>query len=152
VTLGAKTDTDLLRGLADATGGSLSELSPGEDLGWRTFDLVAALRTPRLTDVSAELLDGQGAKLTSPSYASARQLAQGEDLEIVARIAPEQGVSAVRLRGGWGRRWSKTYPIAKTGAGAYALAALGSSPDRSTRSRRRVATRTRFAHSGSSTS
>ncbi len=87
VAVGKKMDSMVLRGLASATGGMFTTMNPGDDLGWRSFDMIAALNTPRLVDVEASLLDGEGRAITEGStYVSARQLADGEELSVVAKL------------------------------------------------------------------
>src|SRR5204863_6697361 len=40
VAVGDPVDAEVLRGLADASGGLSATLNPGEDLAWRVFDLI----------------------------------------------------------------------------------------------------------------
>ena len=79
-------DAVLLRRLAAATGGLATTMNPGDDLGWRAFDLVATLNTPRILDLTAELETASGAVVPVAAYADSAQLADGEELSVVAKV------------------------------------------------------------------
>lgn len=99
VGVGDAPDTQTLQGLAGATGGYATTIDLSDDVAWRTFDLVSALHTQRATDVTARLVDGQGAALGGQVYLGAPQLAEGEQLELVARATGRAAAAAVELRG-----------------------------------------------------
>lgn len=110
--VGDRLDAAVLRGLASATGGMFVTLNPGDDLDWRVFDLVAALDTPRAVDVEAELLDREGQPIAAQVYASTGQLAGGDEIAVVARLAGADPAS-LRLRGRiGGQPWEQTVTLA----------------------------------------
>jgi tetratricopeptide (TPR) repeat protein len=116
--VGARQDRAVLQALAAATGGAAWTLNPGQDLDWAVFDLVAALNTGRVTRVSAEIdggLDGE------PVYLSTRQIADGEELVVIARVGDElpRSISLRGLRDGdtWTHRLDLADADVDRGAG-----------------------------------
>jgi tetratricopeptide (TPR) repeat protein len=87
VGLGDGPDTQTLQGLASATGGYATTMDLADDLGWRAFDLVAALHTSRVTGLEARLVDAAGQGVPATVYLASPQLADGEELELVAKLA-----------------------------------------------------------------
>jgi hypothetical protein len=87
VGVGDGPDTQTLESLAAATGGYATTIDLADDVGWRAFDLVATLHTPRVVGLEAKLLDASGALVPSTAYLKTPQLADGEELELVAKIA-----------------------------------------------------------------
>jgi tetratricopeptide (TPR) repeat protein len=109
VGVGDGPDIQTIGALAAATGGYATTMDLADDLGWRAFDLVAALHTARVTSVSAKLVDGSGTIVPSTLYLASPQLADGEELELVAKLAGSGTPVAVELEGtqdgaGWKRR------------------------------------------------
>ncbi|HEY1812379.1 MAG TPA: VIT domain-containing protein [Kofleriaceae bacterium] len=92
-------DTQTLDSLAAATGGYATTLDLADDLGWRAFDLVAALHTARVTNLEARLVDAAGNTVPATSYLGAPQLADGEELELVAKLAGDGTPAALELAG-----------------------------------------------------
>src|SRR5439155_24864802 len=92
-------DTQTLDALATATGGYATTIDLSDDLGWRAFDLVAALHTARVTGIDAHLVDAQGNLVPSTLYPRSAQLADGEELEIVAKVAGSATPVAVEVSG-----------------------------------------------------
>ena len=87
VTLGDTMDAHLMSALTGATGGMWVTANPGDDLSWRAFDLVAALNTPRIVGLKARLIDNTGEPIKNATvYASRTTLADGEDIDVVARV------------------------------------------------------------------
>jgi len=103
VGIGDGPDTQTLGALAAATGGYTTTMDLADDLGWRAFDLVAALHTTRVTGLEAKLVDATGALVPATAYLNAPQLADGEELELVAKLASDtttgRGATAVELTG-----------------------------------------------------
>ncbi|MEO8840512.1 MAG: VIT domain-containing protein [Kofleriaceae bacterium] len=99
VGIGDGPDTQTLGALAAATGGYSTTMDLADDLGWRAFDLVAALHTTRVTGLEAKLVDAQGALVPATAYLNAPQLADGEELELVAKLASDHPATAVELTG-----------------------------------------------------
>jgi tetratricopeptide (TPR) repeat protein len=81
IAVGKKVDLSWLRDAANATGGGAYLMNPDEDLNWRVFDMLAALNTPRLTELSWEF---PGTPEGLVAYADRGTLAAGEALTIVA--------------------------------------------------------------------
>ncbi len=99
VGVGDGPDTQTLGALAAATGGYATTFDLADDLGWRTFDLVAALHTARATGIEAKLVDASGGLVPATAYLAAPQLADGEELELVAKLAGDHAPVAVELTG-----------------------------------------------------
>lgn len=113
VAVGDSMDAHVLRSLAAATGGMFTAMNPGEDLGWRAFDLIAALNTPRITGLQAALVDGEGVELGGAmTYASRTELADGEEVSVVSLVGGGEP-AAVKLTGMFdGSAWSQTIDLA----------------------------------------
>ncbi len=120
--VGDRVDGRLLGALADATGGLSATVSTGDDLAWRAFDLVAALETPRVVDLEATLVDAAGKTVDDASvYPSSHQLADGEELSVVARLGATTPV-ALELHGRRdGAAWSYRVPLDHARGGARYL-------------------------------
>ncbi len=99
VGVGDGPDTQTLESLAAATGGYATTLDLADDIGWRAFDLVAALHTARVTDLDARLVDASGGLVPSTTYVKSAQLADGEELELVTKLAGTGTPVAVELTG-----------------------------------------------------
>jgi len=122
--VGERVDANVLRELAWTTGGYFATMNPGDDLAWRAFDLIAALNTPRVVDLGATLLDGEGKPLgDAVAYASSRQLSDGEELSVVARLG-DAIPAAVELHGSlagspWSQRIALPAPAGGPKSGGY---------------------------------
>jgi tetratricopeptide (TPR) repeat protein len=105
--LGEGPDTLTLGSLAGATGGLMATIDLSDDLRWRAFDLIATLNTPRITGLTAQLYDAAGKGLPGALLRSP-QLADGEELEVVARLPAATPASVLELRG-WldGAPWNQ---------------------------------------------
>ncbi len=99
VGVGDGPDTQTLEALAASTGGYATTIDLADDVGWRAFDLVAALHTSRVTGVSARLLDASGALVPSAAYLRSPQLADGEEIELVAKLASDATPTTLELSG-----------------------------------------------------
>ncbi len=122
VGVGDGPDTQTLETLAGATGGYATTIDLADDVAWRAFDLIAALHTARVTGVEARLVDASGGLVPSTLYVRSPQLADGEELELVAKLAGGNAPAAVELTGTLdGAPWKKTValPSAGTGTGGY---------------------------------
>ncbi|MEO7729333.1 MAG: VIT domain-containing protein, partial [Kofleriaceae bacterium] len=119
VGLGDGPDTQTLGSLAAATGGYATTIDLADDLAWRAFDLVAALHTTRITGITARLLDAAGQLVPSTSYLASPQLADGEQLELVAQVTGTP--AALELTGTRnGAPWQRTIQLdAARRAGGY---------------------------------
>ncbi|HEX2688128.1 MAG TPA: VIT domain-containing protein [Kofleriaceae bacterium] len=112
VGIGDGPDTQTLQGLAAATGGYATTMDLSDDLGWRAFDLVAALYTARVTGLAARLVDASGQVVPSAMYLGSPQLADGEELELVAKLAGDGTPAAVELTGTMnGAPWRQTIAL-----------------------------------------
>jgi tetratricopeptide (TPR) repeat protein len=113
VGIGDGPDTQTLQGLASSTGGYATTIDLADDLAWRAFDLVAALHTARVTGIEATLVDDHGALVPSTTYLSSPQLADGEELELVTKLAGSGKPAAVQLHGMLdGMPWGRTVELA----------------------------------------
>jgi hypothetical protein len=113
VGVGDGPDTQTLEGLAGATGGYATTIDLADDVGWRAFDLIAALHTARVTGLDARLVDASGALVASTAYLKSPQLADGEELELVAKLASAGTPAVVELTGTLdGAPWHRTIALA----------------------------------------
>ncbi len=132
VGLGDGVDTRMLAGLAAATGGYATTIDLADDLDWRALDLVAALRTSRITGLAAKLVASDGSDVaatagTSPppaappnggavqstAFVRSPQLADGEQLELVAKLTGKAAPAAVLVTGTRdGKPWSQRIALA----------------------------------------
>jgi tetratricopeptide (TPR) repeat protein len=118
-------DTQMLDALAAATGGYATTFDVADDLGWRVFDLVAALHTPRVTGLEAKLVDAGGALVPATTYVKVPQLADGEELELVSRLAGTGTPVAVELTGTLeGAPWRQRVAIGQASGNAGYLPRL----------------------------
>jgi tetratricopeptide (TPR) repeat protein len=115
VGVGDGADTQTLDALAGATGGYATTMDLADDLRWRAFDLVAALHTARATGVSARLVDGNGRAVPATLYLRSPQLADGEELELVAKVSGDGAPAAVELDGSLaGTPWHRRVELPQT--------------------------------------
>ena len=121
VGVGDGPDTQTLETLASATGGYSTTIDLADDVAWRAFDLIAALHTTRVTGLEARLVDASGALVPSALYLKSSQLADGEELELVAKLAGGKAPAAVELTGTLnGAPWKRTIAVPTTGStGGY---------------------------------
>jgi hypothetical protein len=121
VGVGDGPDTQTLDALAAATGGFAATFDLSDDLRWRAFDLIAALHTSRVTGVSARLVDEAGQLVPATTYLPSAQLADGEQLQLVAKLAGTGTPAAIELTGTRGNApWKQTIKLgapASTSAG-----------------------------------
>ncbi|MEO7095157.1 MAG: VIT domain-containing protein, partial [Polyangiales bacterium] len=121
VGVGDGPDTQTLETLAAATGGYATTIDLADDVAWRAFDLIAALHTTRVTGLEARLVDANGALVPSALYLKSPQIADGEELELVAKLAGGKAPAAVELTGTLnGAPWTRTIEIPTSGStGGY---------------------------------
>ncbi|MBP6838785.1 MAG: FecR domain-containing protein [Kofleriaceae bacterium] len=124
VGVGDGVDQPTLRALADATGGAAVTLDLADDLGWRAFDLVAMLHGARVTGLSAVLVDAAGVPVADQAtYLGAGQLAEGEELDLAARVPDGARPAALILAGQLaGAPWQQRIELASAqdrGAAGY---------------------------------
>ncbi|MEM6989016.1 MAG: VIT domain-containing protein [Myxococcota bacterium] len=115
IAIGDGTDTRTFDALARATGGVSVVAQPGEDLGWRAFETISALSSPRLQNVAAVLLDEHGSEIADVEpLLSAVQLEHGQGVSVLAHGDALAGgrVHAVRLEATLdGEAWSETFDL-----------------------------------------
>ncbi len=125
VGIGDGPDTQTLGALAAATGGYATTMDLADDLGWRAFDLVAALHTARVTGLEGKLVDAAGQQVPATVYLGSPQLADGEELELVAKLAGDGTPVAAELTGTLdGRPWHQRVQLAAARDGAGYLPRL----------------------------
>jgi ferric-dicitrate binding protein FerR (iron transport regulator)/tetratricopeptide (TPR) repeat protein len=81
VGVGKRWNRSFMKLAAERTGGYFTQINPDEPLGWRSFELMAALNTPRLLDVRVTDDAGECRFLTD-----ATTICQGEEIVAVARV------------------------------------------------------------------
>ena len=99
VGVGDGPDTQTLETLAASTNGYATTIDLADDVGWRAFDLVAALHTTRVSGLDARLVDATGTLVPSTLYLRSPQLTDGEEIELVAKLAGSGTPTAVELTG-----------------------------------------------------
>ena len=99
VGVGDGPDTQTLETLAAATNGYATTIDLADDVGWRAFDLVAALHTTRVSGLEARFVDATGTLVPSTLYLKSPQLTDGEEIELVAKLAGSGTPAAVELTG-----------------------------------------------------
>ncbi len=126
VGLGDGVELPALASLADATGGLATSLDLADDLGFRAYDLIAALYTPRAVGLVATALDASGAAIAGQhTYLKTGQLAGGEELEVVSQVPAGAVVAALQVTGAsGGAPWSTRIPVAASTANAGYLPRL----------------------------
>lgn len=120
VGIGDGPDTQTLAALAAATDGYSTTIDLADDVGWRAFDLVAALHTTRVVGLTATLLDGNDTALPANVYPARSQLGDGEELEVVGKLDGTARAAALQLTGTVdGQAWSQRVVLngAATNAG-----------------------------------
>ncbi|CAN5727673.1 hypothetical protein BH11MYX2_BH11MYX2_07280 [soil metagenome] len=119
VGIGDGPDTQTLDALAEATGGYATTIDLADDVAWRTFDLVAALHTERATGITAKLVDATGNALKATAYTAA-QIADGEQIELVAKLDEAKDAVAVELTGTvGGAPWSQHIALGEAHEAGY---------------------------------
>ena len=101
VSFGPRHDEPTLARLAAAGDGLHLHVDEGDEPSWRALELLATLATPRVLDLEAELLDAAGRAIApARTHAGARSLVDGEALELLAELGPDDPEPvAVVLRG-----------------------------------------------------
>ena len=113
-----------LERLAAAGGGHYVHVTEGDAVAWRALELLTTLATARVLELEAQLVDAQGQVIArETTHASARSLADGEMLEVLARLDAETPEPvAIELRGvallDDNRPWTRRFelPAAEDGA------------------------------------
>ncbi len=82
--VGRRWNRALMKLAAERTGGHFTQINPDEPIGWRSFELLATINTPRLMDV--EIRDAAG-KVRFLAFNQA--IAQGEEIVAVARVVAD---------------------------------------------------------------
>ena len=111
--VGKKVDSLFLQESSNQTGGLFTIINPNEDIDWRVFDLLAAMNTPRLTNIRVELLDGDGNPIGCIAYPSSSVIAAGETLTVTA-LCDKALPAKIRFRGSLNKRpFEKTADVSK---------------------------------------
>jgi ferric-dicitrate binding protein FerR (iron transport regulator) len=85
VGVGKRWSRSFMKMAAERSGGYFTQINPDEPVAWRTFELLATLRTPRLLNVKVVDNAERASFLT---YAGS--LAQGEELCAIARLGSDE--------------------------------------------------------------
>jgi tetratricopeptide (TPR) repeat protein len=99
VGVGDGPDTQTLETLASATSGYATTIDLADDVAWRAFDLIAALHTAQVTGLDGRLVDANGMLVPATLYLRSPQVSDGEELEIVAKLAGAGTPAALELTG-----------------------------------------------------
>ncbi|WP_052547608.1 VIT domain-containing protein [Enhygromyxa salina] len=116
VSFGPTYDAPALERLAAAGSGLHVHVDEGESVSWRALELLTTLATARVLGLEATLVDAQGQVIAAErTHASARSLAEGESLELLAELAAHDPEPvAVELRGRVGEAaWSERVALPK---------------------------------------
>ena len=107
--VGDGAELPVLSALADATAGIATTIDLGDDLAWRSLDLVASLYTTRITGLTATI---DGASAGAVSYLRSTQVAAGEDVELIVKAPARDDFRTIVLRGDvGGQPWSQTIAV-----------------------------------------
>jgi hypothetical protein len=130
VGIGDGPDTQTLDSLAASTGGYATTIDLADDVRWRAFDLVAALHTSRVAGLSGKLVDANGSHIPATVYIKTPQLADGEELELVAKVGVDDDEAHRRRLSGTlnGRPWQRV----RRWRDRRLLPAVGAAPHRRT--------------------
>ncbi len=111
VGVGDAADDAALRDLAEATGGAFTRVSTSEDISWTAFDLVSALNTPHLSNITARVFDVDDNAIDAAVHVSA-QASQGEDVSVVARLSKSAPAASIVVSGMTaGKAWSQRIAV-----------------------------------------
>ncbi len=79
--VGKHWNRSFMKQCAEKTGGYYTQINPDELIGWRTFELMATLNTPRLLDVKVADAHAQKDDKNQPRWLlDNNAIAQGEEL------------------------------------------------------------------------
>ncbi len=112
VGVGDGPDTQTLEALAASTNGYSTTIDLADDVAWRAFDLIAALHTTRVTGLQGRIVDTSGTLVPSALYLRSPQLTDGEEIEVVAKLAGSGTPAALELTGTMnGAPWQRRIEI-----------------------------------------
>jgi Ca-activated chloride channel family protein len=110
IAVGQRGNRRFMQAAAERSAGYFARIDPGEPIGWRGFELMSALNTPRWVGVQVE--DGGDSLAGRPTtrfLPHSTVLAQGEELVAVARLQPAADTSplpdTITLTGSLDGRW-----------------------------------------------
>src|SRR5262249_52737259 len=100
---------------AERTGGYFTQINPDESIGWRAFELLSALGTPRLLNLRVVEAAELAVFLTE-----AASLAQGEELCAIARVGAKDPLPAKIIVSGTvdGKPFVREVPVQDVARGA----------------------------------
>jgi ferric-dicitrate binding protein FerR (iron transport regulator)/tetratricopeptide (TPR) repeat protein len=101
VSFGQAYDEPALTRLAAAGTGHYLHVAEGDSVPWRALELLTTLATARVLELEAKFVDAQGQVIAAETtHTSALSLADGETLEVLARLEPEAPEPvAIELKG-----------------------------------------------------
>jgi ferric-dicitrate binding protein FerR (iron transport regulator) len=112
--VGKRWNRGLMKLAAERTGGHFTQINPDEPAGWRAFDLLATINTPRL--MHAQISDPAG---KAKFLALSEMIAQGEELVAIARLdAKEPLPKAIELSGAAPGMYTRMIPVTNVKPGA----------------------------------
>jgi tetratricopeptide (TPR) repeat protein len=86
VGVGKRWGRDLMKQAAERTGGYYTQINPDESVGWRTFELLSTLNTPRLLGVTVEAKMPGGLPDQPRILVDNPSVAQGEEVCAITRL------------------------------------------------------------------
>jgi tetratricopeptide (TPR) repeat protein len=122
VAVGKRFSLPFMKGAAEKSGGSFTQINPDESIAWRGFELAATLNTPRLLDVRVEgMVPAGGERSNAPRFLTFSNLVtQGEEVAAVARVEDGQQLPAFAVvRGSFnGQPFERRIPFEGVNEGA----------------------------------
>ncbi len=115
VGVGKRWSNTFMKAAANRTGGCITQINPDEPVGWRAFELLSLLNTPRLEQVKVK---DEGDKHRFLKFAET--LAQGEELCALTRLGSKEDLPKKLTITGrlGGEDFEKTIPVENIAEGA----------------------------------
>ncbi len=106
--VGKRWSQTFMKAAADHTGGYFTQINPDEEIGWRAFELLSLLNSPRVLNVK---VTGDGSKPRFLQFSET--LAQGEELCAIARLEEKAELPQVITITGTlaGKTYRQTIPV-----------------------------------------
>ncbi len=110
--VGKRWGRDFMKQAAERTGGFYTQINPDESVGWRTFDLLATLNTPRLLGASVEAVM-PGTQEAPLMLVDNPSVAQGEELCAMTRLPNAAAVPTALIVKGYvdGKPYRREVPV-----------------------------------------
>ena len=115
VGVGKRWSNTFMKAAANRTGGYVTQINPDEQIGWRAFELLSLLNTPRVEQLKVK---DDGDKYRFLEFAET--LAQGEELCAITRLGSKEELpQSLTITGQLaGKPYRKTIPVQNVAEGA----------------------------------